>query len=50
MGRRLVLRGELLQDKRERKKEAYLPAGTSLQVFLYRSNYSCEGKPAEKCL
>ncbi len=38
MGRRLVLRGELLQDKRERKKEAYLPADTSLQGFAHRFN------------
>jgi hypothetical protein len=39
MGPRLVLRGGLLGNVgRRRKKEAYPPAGTSLQVFLYRAN------------
>jgi len=37
-------------DKRKRKKEAYSPAGTSLQGFAHRSNYSCEEKPAGKYL
>jgi hypothetical protein len=41
--------GELLRrdnvDKRKRKKEVYSPAGTSLQVFAHRYNYSCEEKP-----
>jgi len=48
-----VLRGwgeELLRrdnvDKRKRKKEAYPPAGTSLQEFAHRFNYSCEEIPA----
>ncbi len=35
---------------RRRKKEAYPPAGTSLQDFLDRSNYSCEEKTAGKYL
>ncbi len=52
-----MLRGwgeELLRrdnvDKRKRKKEAYPPAGTSLQEFAHRTNYSCEEKTAGKYL
>ncbi len=45
--------GELLRrdnvDKRKRKKETYLPVGTSLQGFAHRYN-SCEEKPAGKYL
>jgi len=37
-------------SKRKRKKEAYLPADTSLQVLTHRSNYSCEEIPAGKYL
>jgi hypothetical protein len=32
------------------EKEAYPPAGTSLQGFAHRFNYSCEEKPAGKYL
>jgi hypothetical protein len=32
------------------EKEAYSPAGTSLQEFAHRSNYSCEEKTAGKYL
>ena len=59
MGPRLVLRGwggELLRrdasvaSKRKRKKEAYSPAGTSLQGFVHRHNYPCELSPVGECL
>jgi hypothetical protein len=50
--RRLVLRGwgeGLLRrdnvDKRKKKKEAYPHAGTSLQVFPHKCNYSCKSEP-----
>ncbi len=46
--------GELLRrdnmDKRKRKKEAYPPAGTSLQGFAHRSNYSCKSIPVREYL
>jgi hypothetical protein len=51
-----VLRGwgeELLRrDNRqeEEEKETYPPAGTSLQGFAHRYNYSCEEKPVGKYL
>ncbi len=55
--RRLVLRGwggELLRrdvvDKRKRKKEAYSPAGTYLQGFAHRYNYSCKSEPVGEYL
>jgi hypothetical protein len=32
------------------KKEAYPPAGTSLQGFAHRSNYSCKSVPVGKYL
>ncbi len=48
-----VLREELLRrdnvDKRKRKK-AYPPAGTSLQGFAHRFNYSCKSVPVRKSL
>jgi hypothetical protein len=40
----------LCGEQEEGKKEAYPPAGTSLQVFAHRFNYSCEEKPAGKYL
>jgi hypothetical protein len=36
-------------DKRKRKKR-FTSAGTSLQEFAHRFNYSCEEKPAGKYL
>jgi hypothetical protein len=42
-----VLRGWGSSDNVDkRKKEAYPPAGTSLQEFAHRYNYSCEEMPA----
>jgi len=32
------------------KKEAYSPAGTSLQGFAHRSNYSCKSIPVREYL
>ena len=47
-------RGELLRrdnvDKRKRKKEAYPPAGTSLQGFAHRFNYSFKSVPVGEYL
>jgi len=31
-------------------KEAYPPAGTSLQGFAHRTNYSCKSSPVRECL
>jgi len=32
------------------EKEAYPPAGTSLQEFAHRFNYSCKSSPVRECL
>jgi hypothetical protein len=54
--RRFVLRGwggELLRRdnrQRKRKKEAYLPAGTSSQVLAHRYNQTCKSVPVGKYL
>ena len=37
-------------DKRKREKEAYPSAGTSLQGFAHRFNYSCKSVPADVLL
>jgi hypothetical protein len=38
LGRRAPPEGCLCGEQEEEEKEAYPPAGTSLQVFLYRTN------------
>ncbi len=40
----------LCGEQEEGKKEAYSPAGTSLQGFAHRSNYSCKSIPVREYL